>query len=128
MLRNVAREVLAEKCGVAEVRRLIEAPVGQRWSEPLWQQLAEVGLLGVTVDEQHGGQGLGLVEQAIVLEEVGRAVMPGPYFPTVLATTAIRAGGDSGQMATYLPGIASGELKASVAVLEDRLAWRPEAI
>src|SRR5215210_2583115 len=128
MLREVTRELLAEKSSPVEVRKLVAAPLGQQWSEPLWQQLAEVGLHGVTVDEQHGGQGLGLVEQAIILEEVGRAVMPGPYFPTVLATTAIRAGGDSGQMATYLPGIASGELKASVAVLEDRLAWRPEAI
>src|SRR5436853_6620855 len=113
MLRNAARELLAEKSSTAEVRKLIEAPLGQRWSEALWQQLAEVGLLGVTVDEQYGGLGLGLIDQAIILEEIGRAAMPGPYLSTVLATAAIRAGGDRGQMATYLPKIASGELRAT---------------
>jgi alkylation response protein AidB-like acyl-CoA dehydrogenase len=128
MLREVARELLAEKSSPAEVRKLAESPLGHQWSEPLWQQLAEVGLHGVTVDEQHGGQGLGLVEQAIILEEIGRAVMPGPYLPTILATAAIRAGGDRSQQATYLPKIASGQLKATVAVLEDRLSWSPDAI
>src|SRR6266516_7468954 len=115
MLRDVAREVLAEKCTTAQVRRLVEALVGSRWDESLWQQLAEVGLLGVTIDEEFGGQGLGMVEQGIALEESGRAVMPGPYLATVLATAAIRAGGNRDQMASLLPKIAAGELKATVA-------------
>ena len=128
MLRNVARELLAEKCTTRQVRQLMEAPVGSRWDRALWQQLAEVGLLGVTIDEQFGGQGLGMVEQAIALEEVGRAVMPGPYLATVLATAALRAGGDRGQMASYLPKIASGELTATVAVVEESVSWSADAI
>ena len=128
MLRNVARELLAEKCTTRQVRQLMDAPVGSRWDRALWQQLAEVGLLGVIIDDQYGGQGLGMVDQAIVLEEVGRAVMPGPYLATLLATAAINAGGDRGQMASYLPKIASGQLRATVAAPEERLSWHPDGI
>jgi alkylation response protein AidB-like acyl-CoA dehydrogenase len=90
------------------------------YSEPLWGQLAETGLLGITIDEGRGGQGLGMIEQALVLEEMGRAVYPGPYFATVtLAASAIAAGGDRAQMDTYLPAIAEGKLRATVAYLEN---------
>ena len=61
------------------------------YNEALWKQLAETGLLGIAIDEEHGGQGLGMIELALVLEEMGRAAYPGPYFATVvLAATAHR--------------------------------------
>ena len=126
-LRGLAREVLAAESAAPEVRKQMADATG--YSESLWKQLAETGLLGITVDEAHGGLGLGLVEQALVLEEMGRAAYPGPYFSTVvLAATAIIAGGDRAQLDAYLPGIAEGTLKATLALMEDRLAAGPEGI
>src|ERR1044071_9536219 len=110
-----------------EVRKQMADTTG--FSESLWKQLAETGLLSITVDEAHGGLGLGMIEQALVLEEMGRAAYPGPYFATVvLAATALVAGGDRAQLDAYLPGIAEGTLKATLALNEDRLSAGPEGI
>jgi alkylation response protein AidB-like acyl-CoA dehydrogenase len=126
-LRGLAREVLTAESAAPEVRKQMADATG--YSESLWKQLAETGLLGITIDEAHGGLGLGLIEQALVLEEMGRAAYPGPYFSTVvLAATAIIAGGDRAQLDAYLPGIAEGTLKATLALMEDRLAAGPEGI
>jgi alkylation response protein AidB-like acyl-CoA dehydrogenase len=126
-LRGLAREVLTAESSSREVRRQMADATG--YSEPLWKQLAETGLLGITVDEAHGGLGLGTIEQALVLEEMGRAAYPGPYFATVvLAVTALVAGGDRAQLDAYLPGIAEGKLKATLALMEDRLTAGPEGI
>jgi alkylation response protein AidB-like acyl-CoA dehydrogenase len=127
MLRQMAREFLARESPPAAVRGLLEDPQG--YSEPVWRQLAELGLLGVAVPEACGGQGLGMVELALVLEEMGRAVYPGPFFATVvLAGTAIAAGCDDDQKARYLPDIAAGRTRATLALLEDRLAWDAGAV
>jgi alkylation response protein AidB-like acyl-CoA dehydrogenase len=127
MLRGLARELLAAECSPRDVRTQMEDPQG--YSEDLWQQLAETGLLGITIDEGHGGQGLGMIELALVLEEMGRVAYPGPFFPTVvLATTALVAGGSRDQLDQYLPAIAEGNLIATLALLEDRLASGPEGI
>jgi alkylation response protein AidB-like acyl-CoA dehydrogenase len=127
MLRGLAREVLTAECSPAAVRAQLERPEG--YSAALWGHLAETGLLGLTIDEEHGGLGLGMIELALVLEEMGRAAYPGPYFATVvLATTALLAGGSRDQLAAYLPGIAEGKLRATVALMEDRLSAGPEGI
>ena len=126
-LRGLAREVLAAESAAPEVRKQMADATG--YSERLWQQFAETGLLGITIDEAHGGLGLGLIEQALVLEEMGRAAYPGPYFSTVvLAATALIAGGSRTQLDAYLPGIAEGSLKATLALMEDRLSAGPEGI
>src|SRR4051794_26478453 len=123
MLRNLAREFLAHESSPQIVRRLMEDEVG--YSEATWRQMAEMGLHGLAIDEGHGGQGLGAVEQALVLEEMGRSAYAGPYFATsVLAATALAAGGDT----ELLPKIADGSLKATVAVLENALSWQPSAV
>ena len=115
-LRGLAREVLTAESSSQEVRKQMADATG--YSESLWKQLAETGLLGITIDEAHGGLGLGMIEQALVLEEMGRAAYPGPYFSTVvLAATAIIAGGDRAQLDAYLPGIAEGTLKATLALM-----------
>ena len=127
MLRSLARELFARESGPAEVRRLMDDPAG--YSPRLWGQLAETGLLGVAIDEGRGGQGLGMVELALVLEEIGRAAYPGPYFATVvLAAGAIAAGGSRAQLDRYLPLIAEGKLIATLAVVEDGLSWEPGGI
>jgi alkylation response protein AidB-like acyl-CoA dehydrogenase len=87
--------------------------------------MAEMGLQGLAIDPALGGQGLGAIEQALVLDEMGRSAYAGPYFATsVLAGTALTAGGDR----TWLPKIASGELKATVAILEQAVSWQPSAV
>jgi alkylation response protein AidB-like acyl-CoA dehydrogenase len=122
MLRSTVREFLTRESPITAVRGLLADPRG--YDPSVWRQLADLGLVGLTVPEEHGGQGLGPVELALVLEEMGRAVYPSPYFATVvLAATAIQAGGSPEQQARYLPGLASGERLATLALLEDGLAW-----
>jgi alkylation response protein AidB-like acyl-CoA dehydrogenase len=127
MLRGLAREIFTRECTPQAVRKQMADPVG--YDEALWQQLAETGLLGIAIDEERGGQGLGMIELALVLEEMGRAAYPGPYFATVvLAATAIAAGGDRAQMDAYLGDIAGGKTKATLALMEDALGFGPGAI
>ena len=127
MLRDLAREFLSRQCPPTFVRRMMDDPTG--YDEGVWRQLAEIGLHGVAIDEQYGGQGLGMVELALVAEEMGRAVYPGPYFASVvLAASAIVASGDRTQMGAYLPGIASGETRGTLALIEDAVTWGPESV
>src|SRR5918911_273839 len=90
MLRGLVRELLTQQCPPPVVRQWMEREPG--YDEALWRQLAEVGLQGVAIPEQFGGQGLGMIELALVLDEMGRAAYPGPFFATtVLAASALAA-------------------------------------
>jgi len=122
-LRQVVRAFLTEKSASADVRRLIEA--GERRDDQVWSQLAgQLGLTGIAVPEQYGGAGCGPVELAIVLEEMGAALLVAPYFATVaLAAQALAASGDEDAMARWLPGIADGSLTAALAIAEDSGSW-----
>ncbi len=123
MLRDLAREFFARESTPQIVRRQMEDATG--YTEATWQQMAEMGLHGVAIDAEHGGQGLGAIEQALVLDEMGRSAYAGPYFATaVLAASALTAGGDT----ALLPKIADGTLKATVAVLESAISWLPSAV
>ncbi|HET8628716.1 MAG TPA: acyl-CoA dehydrogenase family protein [Thermomicrobiales bacterium] len=127
LLRNVSREFLTEQCPVAHVRAMMEDPTG--YDKGIYRQMADLGLLGLPFPESYGGSGLGMVEQAIVLEEMGRVAYPGPYFAgIVLAGGAVMASGDDEAKARYLPGLATGELTATLAFLEDDVDWGPRAI
>ncbi|MBA9007841.1 acyl-CoA dehydrogenase [Thermomonospora cellulosilytica] len=84
-----------------------------------WPALADQGLLGLHLPEEHGGQGYGLVEQAVALEELGRALAPGPYVPTVLASAAIAAYGTDKARADLLPSLADGSRTAAVVLRGD---------
>ncbi|MGW2314967.1 acyl-CoA dehydrogenase family protein, partial [Actinomadura luteofluorescens] len=90
-----------------------------------WPALAEQGLLGLHLDEEHGGQGFGLLELSVVLEELGRAAAPGPFLPTVLASTVIDASSNAKLRAELLPGLADGSRTAAVA-LDGELTGRRE--
>src|SRR5690606_1454045 len=95
----------------------------------MYRQMGDLSLLGLAIPERYGGSGLGMVEQAIVLEEMGRVAYPGPFVASVvLAATAIQASGDEAAMARYLPGLASGELTMSFALLEHEIGWGPEVV
>ncbi len=135
MLRQMTRELLEQESSPARVRQLAESADG--WDRRTWSQLSDLGLLGVAIPEQYGGQGLGAVEQALVLEEMGRAALPSPYFATaVLASSALTASCSDAQKQRYLPDIAAGRLTATLAWTEEPLSWsasdvqlvaRPEA-
>jgi alkylation response protein AidB-like acyl-CoA dehydrogenase len=126
LLRNAARAFLDERCSPAVVRALWDEPRGE--GDALWKELAQLGWLGLALPEPHAGSGLGMVETAIVLEELGRAAYPGPYLPTVLAGLAIARAGTEGQQARWLPAIATGTARATVAFLDGEVAWEPEAV
>jgi alkylation response protein AidB-like acyl-CoA dehydrogenase len=125
LLRNSARAFLDEHMTPAAARLLWDDPRGM--SDALWKEMAQLGWLGLALPEDAGGAGLGMVETAIVLEELGRAACPSPYWPTLLAATAIAEAGTDVQKKRWLPAVASGEARATLAFLDIELDWRPEA-
>jgi alkylation response protein AidB-like acyl-CoA dehydrogenase len=99
------------------VRRLADHPKGM--PDELWQKIAEQAWLGVLIPEPYGGLGLGVTELGIILEEMGRALVPGPYFATAaLAAPAIVFGGNEALKSRWLERIAGGEIKATVGILD----------
>src|SRR5271154_999583 len=122
LLRETARKFLEGECPTSFVRRMMatdEAVTGE-----FWQKLAENGWLGITYPEEDGGSGLGLVDLVVLMEEVGRAVMPGPYPATVLlGGAAIAAAGSPATRQEFLQGIAAGEAKATLALTEPNARW-----
>ena len=86
---------------------------------PFWTDLSELGWLGLHIPEEHGGSGFGLPELAVVIEELGRAVAPGPFVPTVIASAVIAAIGPADTQARYLPGMADGSAVGAVALSGD---------
>jgi alkylation response protein AidB-like acyl-CoA dehydrogenase len=125
--RDTLRRFLEEKSPTAEVFRLIETPEGHDPS--VWKQMAtELGLQGVHIPEAYGGQGFGFLELSIALEEMGRVLLCSPYFSTVcLAANAVLNAASDEQRAALLPGIASGETIATLALLEESGRWEPAA-
>ena len=90
--------------------------------------MAQLGWLGLSLPEVHGGSGLGMVETAILLEELGRAAYPGPYLPTILAATGIGEAGTDAQKRRWLPAIATGDARATIAFLDADFDWSPGAV
>ncbi|MGH3241302.1 MAG: acyl-CoA dehydrogenase family protein, partial [Spirillospora sp.] len=90
-----------------------------------WRSLADQGLLGLHLGVEHGGQGYGLLELAVVLEELGRAAAPGPFLPTVLASAVIDASANAKARAELLPALADGSKTGAVA-LDATLTTRRE--
>jgi alkylation response protein AidB-like acyl-CoA dehydrogenase len=119
MLRSLVRELLSKESTPRQVRRWMDDPLG--YDEATWGRMAEMGLLGLAIDPRFGGQGLGMIEQALVLEEIGRAAYPGPYFAsTVLAAPALPS--------EYLADVAAGRLKATLAFVDDALGWSADSV
>ena len=127
-LRGTVRRFLDDKSGSAEVRRLMELEEG--YSPAVWAQMAtQLGLQGLTVPERLEGAGLSQVELAIVLEEMGGALLCAPYFATVvLGVNTLLASGDDGACADYLPPIAAGEVIATLALVEDEGRWDEDGV
>ena len=126
LLKNSARAFLDEHCTPATVRGLWNDPRGE--SEAMWKDMAQLGWLGLALPEAHGGSDLGMVESALLLEELGRASYPGPYLPTVLVAMAITRAGTEAQKQRWLPSVAAGSARATTAFLDGELSWAPDAI
>jgi alkylation response protein AidB-like acyl-CoA dehydrogenase len=127
-LRRSVRRFLEDRSPMTEVRRLMETTEG--FDRAVWEQMAnQLGLQSLIVPEDYGGAGFSFVELAVVLEETGAALLGGPLFPTVaLATTALLASGDESAKADLLPGIASGDTIATVALTEESGRWDLESV
>ncbi len=122
LLRDTARKFLDDNCTTRFVRDMMatEAAV----TPEFWRHLAENGWLGIAFSEADGGSGLGLTDLVVLMEEIGRAVMPGPYPATVLlGGAAIAEAGSAAQRAAWLPRIAAGEAKATLAWTEPNARW-----
>ncbi|MCX5254609.1 acyl-CoA/acyl-ACP dehydrogenase [Streptomyces canus] len=127
-LRKVVRSFLAKHSDEANVRRLAADPQGH--DPVVWRRMAgELGLQGLAVPEEYGGSGFGYVDLGIVFEETGRALLGGPYFATVaLAAEALLRCADEQARHDLLPGIASGETVATLALTEDSGRWDQQGI
>ena len=119
MLRDSARGLISDKAPVAHLRSLRDSKDATGFSRDLWKTFAEMGFSGLLVPESFGGSGLGCVEAGIVMEEIGRNLMPSPFLSTaVLAASALARGGSDAQKSAHLPDIAEGSLLAALAVDE----------
>jgi alkylation response protein AidB-like acyl-CoA dehydrogenase len=113
-LRRQARRLLERHASSAEVRRAMATDNG--FDAALWQKLVELGWTALLVPEAYGGNGLGWVELAALMEEMGRTLACAPLFSTAcLATNLLFAAGDEESLRTFLPAIAAGRLRATVA-------------
>ena len=122
LLKDTARQFLARECKPERVRKLMETDTA--FDESLWRAIADQGWTGLIIPEQSGGLGLGVVELAAVAEEMGRACLPGPFLSTLFATALLRAAGES----EPLERIAAGDMKATVAILEETANWDLDSI
>lgn len=122
LIRSTARQFLAERLGIEKVRDLMMSEEG--FDPVIWKEMAEMGWPGLAIAEDHGGAGLGPVEMTVLLEEMGHAVTPGPFFASaVLATTAIQEVATPEQCAELLPSLASGQRIATLAIFERAHDW-----
>ena len=127
MLRTSAREFLEAECPTSYVRDMERDERG--YTPQFWDKLAGLGWLGLVFPERYGGSELGFVELAILLEEMGRVLLPGPYFSTVLmAGMTIAEAGSDDQKREYLSGIASGRLIMTMALTEASGRWDAEGV
>ena len=101
-----ALTLLAERAGPSGCA---STPRRGRTDAELWRELCELGWPGIAISEEYGGQGLGRIELSILCEELGRALAPVPFLPSVLASTMIEHAGSPEQRERWLPGLASGE-------------------
>jgi alkylation response protein AidB-like acyl-CoA dehydrogenase len=126
-LKDSARKFFAGECPSAEMRRLIQTDTA--YDAALWSKLADQGYTGIVYPEACGGVGLGKVELMLLMEEAGRALLPGPFFSTVvLAGSVLDALGSLAHKNKYLAPICRGQARATVAIPEADGSWNPEDV
>jgi len=128
LLRASVRRFLAERAPIAYVRSMLDDDRGT--TAEVWDGLVALGVVGLLAPERSGGAGMGMVDLAPVLEELGRAVHPGPFTATAVgAVSAVALAGDDAAAAAVLPGLTAGTTTGTVALYEPgrRAEWRSPA-
>ena len=127
MLKNFARDFLEKECPETLVREMEEDEQG--YSPDLWKKMADQGWMGLIIPEDQGGTGMTLCELVVLLEEFGRALVPGPFISTVvLGAVPIMEAGTDEQKAHYLPKIAAGETIMTMALTEPSAKWTADGV
>jgi alkylation response protein AidB-like acyl-CoA dehydrogenase len=115
-IKRTAKDLLADRFKMEKVREHAQAGTQD---DAAWKELGELGWPGIFIDEEYGGQGLGIVELVILMEELGYALAPVPFLSNAAAGLVLQAGGSEEQKARWLPGIASGELRGTVGLVTE---------
>jgi alkylation response protein AidB-like acyl-CoA dehydrogenase len=118
-IKSTARDFLASRFKLEKVRELAEKG---EYDDGLWGQIAELGWPGIFVEEAHDGQDLGVIELAILQEELGYACAPTPFFSNAAAGLLVKHAGSDEQRSSLLPGVASGEARGTVGIVRDGVA------
>jgi len=127
MLKTMARDFLEKECPVSLVREMEEDEIG--YSAEMWRKMAELGWLGLAFPEEYGGSGGSLLDMTILLEEMGRAIVPSPFVPTVVhCGLPLLAAGSEEQKRNFLPGIANGKTILTMALIEPEATYTADGI
>ncbi len=127
MLRKSARDFLTEHCPKTFVKQMEEDEKG--YSPDLWRQMAELGWLGLAFPQKYGGSDMSFLDLAVLLEEMGRACLPGPFFSTVvLGGLPVLDAASEQQKQSLLPKMISGDLMLTLALTEANGAFDPASI
>jgi len=128
-LRRTVRRFLGERAPMTYVREMLDDDHGT--TDAVWRGLAGLGVTGLLVPEDHGGAGMGMIDVGVVLEELGRALHPGPFLSSaVAAVSTVLAVGSSADRADLLPGLADGSTRGTLGLLEPdaRAVWRTPSV
>lgn len=123
MLQETIRGFAQNECPTTRLRELFDAGAGH--DPALWTSLAEMGVAGLIVPEEHGGAGMEMLDLALVAEVLGEFAMPSPFLGHSLATRGVLLRASEAQRASILPALASGETIATVALQESDTSWAP---
>ena len=126
MLRKIARDFLTTECPKDLVRQMVKDEKG--YTPELWKKMAELGWMGLIIPEEYGGIGGSFLDVVVLLEEMGRACLPGPFFSSLIGTLAILEAGNEPQKKELLPKIAQGELLSTLAISEPGVGYEMNTI
>jgi acyl-CoA dehydrogenase len=119
LLQQTVRDFVDARSPFSRVRKLRDARDADGFSRALWTEMGRLGWLGIPIPEEHGGTGLGPIELMVLMEEVGRRLLPEPILSTVvLGAGALVLGGSAAQQAAHLPAVAAGERLLALAYQE----------
>lgn len=127
ILRTVARDFLTKECPKKLVREMAKDEKGHPLR--LWQKMAEAGWMGLIIPKEYGGAGGSFLDLVVLLEEMGRACLPGPFFSTVVlgGLTILEAGSEE-QKAELLPKLAEGKMLLTLALTEPSAKYTADGI
>jgi alkylation response protein AidB-like acyl-CoA dehydrogenase len=115
---------LADECPIARVQQIFNSEDG--YDGGLWHELCQLGIPALAIPSEYGGMGLEVFDLALAAESLGAAATPGPFLGHALAGLTIAWAGDAAQRARWLPGLATGELLATMGLAEEDARWQPD--